>query len=182
MDKALLRTYGNEDLARLLLRILWQGYDADGISYGRSLRAFLLESARHYLPEVKLDFGPEDHSAVIDEAELRVRTKEPVQLLLYPGRGPIEGFMDCQFLQLLLMEIKRWYRQQRAVDFYRRDLRVLELALSLVPHNLRLNKYSLHVVVAEARERNWILSKRALAVWDEERRRRDEEILRAINE
>lgn len=45
MEKALLYALDDAVLARLLLRIVWQGYDAGGISSGRSLRAFLSGSS-----------------------------------------------------------------------------------------------------------------------------------------
>lgn len=183
MEKALLYALDDAVLARLLLRIVWQGYDAGGISSGRSLRAFLLEAALEYLPEAKYDFGPMDYRPAIEEGEERIRHRRPVQLILYPGRGRITKLFDCQFVQVLLCEIQRWHREQRReLVFYRQDACIICMAQRLLPHNLRLAKYSRQAVLEEAKVRAWILRQRALERWDRERVEKDQEILRQLNE
>ncbi len=44
------KSLSNKDLARLLLRLLWQRYDVGGISTGRAPESRLLESAMDILP------------------------------------------------------------------------------------------------------------------------------------
>lgn len=184
MDKAVAANLDNAVLAHLLLRIVWQGYDAGGISAGRSLRAFLLESAIEFLPEAKYDFGPGDYPVAEAEAENRLANGwPPVQMMLFPGRGRIDRLMDGQFAQVLLAEIQRWYRSQRDEPvFYRRDVQLVALAQRLLPHNLRLAKYSRATVIDETKERLWVLRGRAMERWDNERILRDRELLARVNE
>jgi hypothetical protein len=58
------KNLSSKDLARLLLRLLWQRYDVGGISMGRAPESRLLESAMELLP---LPGVPDTDSFLLDD-------------------------------------------------------------------------------------------------------------------
>lgn len=75
----------DSDLARLLARQLWQGYDSGGISLGRSLKATILEAAFQIWPLPEFDDGS------FDELKFCRYLQSEVQDRLIGKSTPISG-------------------------------------------------------------------------------------------
>ena len=65
--------------ARTLLTLLWQKYDAGGISMGRSYEAVVLEAAMELLGPTTEDIS-RDHGDIMDETRTYLSSKRAEEL------------------------------------------------------------------------------------------------------
>jgi len=107
----LITEISNIDLARLLIRVIWQIYDNFGISLGRSREAFLLE-ATMFLISQPSNCKEFTDKMIVKEARHRVYFGEPQDITIR------EDFFN--------------YSKQRLFDFGPAGLSNLELALFIL--------------------------------------------------
>jgi hypothetical protein len=108
----------NTDLARMLMRVIWQIYDTGGISMGRSREAVLLESAMSLIP-LSGDCKNFVVKTAIDEASRRVYLGKMEDLsiriradILAFSKQPLfdfgpSGLSDIELALFILMELKK---------------------------------------------------------------------------
>ena len=126
----------NDELARLLLRILWQMQDAGGVSGGRALRSLFLEAVPPLLPELDVP-NMDRFSAVelLDESEQRVRNMMQIgcdQQMLFPELA----FAESRTLAVcILFRLKELYTEdaEREDQLPMEELRIVSAAVSLLP-------------------------------------------------
>lgn len=98
----------NDEMARLILRRLWQIHDAEGVSMGRCLSNVLLESAMHILPLPEMhDPDVFDVFELLDEAVKRKR-KISHHLKATPR---LQRISNRTLATLVLHELQAWYRE-----------------------------------------------------------------------
>jgi hypothetical protein len=109
----------DEDLARILMRFLWQQYDAGGVSMGRSLRSAMLEIVLWIIPfprKIKLfEESFLNFSKALVEARSRVKSGVPTQLVFDFG---LEHMPDRHFVSLLFDAMVRWYENDQHFHQY----------------------------------------------------------------
>lgn len=114
-----LHDLSNPQIARVLMRQLWQGYDAGGISMGRSPEARLLEAAMKIVPlpfVVTLErFTP---SYIIRESKKIINNTQVCsnQMLLQPDQ--IEFFGSDLLAFFLLCKLCRIYIEKLSSNEY----------------------------------------------------------------
>lgn len=112
LDEVIETDLSDWEIARLLMNMLWNLYDASGISWGRSLRAGLLEAI---VFNTELPNG--DGYDLIDlekKAKERKYMGMPDQLLLNLGMA---GLPTHHFFCLIIREIDRCYEKYAHDEF-----------------------------------------------------------------
>ena len=104
----ILKNLSGWQIARLIMEKLWHRYDAYDISYGRSLRASLLETIVFNTEKPSEgEFGL-DLEILTNEAKKRMGIGEPNQLLLNLG---LVGLPTYHFFCFVMKEIDKWYER-----------------------------------------------------------------------
>ncbi len=137
LDEVLDTDLSDWEIARRLMSMLWNQYDVSGISYGRSLRAGLLEAI---VFNTELPDG--DGYDLIDlenKAKERKHMGMPDQLLLNLGMAWLPTH---HFFCFIIREIDRWYEKYAhdelgpILTFERKTVQVL-LSLMRAKEHLR---------------------------------------------
>ena len=102
----------NENIARLLLRQLWQVYSAGGISHGRSLEGRLLEAAMNIIP-LPRNIDPDFFWTECLLKEGRIRLKEKPRIIFQRLCTPEQpNFFSSKLIaSLLLGKIQELYAE-----------------------------------------------------------------------
>ncbi len=128
-----LSTLTNEQVARLILRQLWQSHDAGGVSMGRGFRSVLLESAIGIMPMPDM-YNPDFFrpQRLFEEAAGR---KAPIPSRVRPVFS-LKRASKRTLAILLLHELRMWYREDAEKDPLRAltsEARMVDVALQLLP-------------------------------------------------
>ena len=151
-----LSTLTNDELARLILRQLWQSHDASGVSMGRALRNVLLESAIHLMPMPDMrDPDAFNIPELFEEAAKRKRII-PRRMKTAPR---LKRISNRTLAILALHELQAWYQADAEKNPHMPlafEWRVADLAVGLLPLPRGFKKpasWSRKDLVEEARER-----------------------------
>jgi hypothetical protein len=161
----------NEELARLILRQLWQWHDASGISKGRGYRNMLLEAAMDFMPLPEM--RNHDRFSIrnlLDAARMRQLPSLP-PLKTKPRLKRISRRMLAIFL---LREMQEWHRkddEKNGAGSLRHEVELLDAAVNILPLASGLQKsagWSAQDILSEARERYFIELSRRMEREDKE--------------
>jgi hypothetical protein len=100
-----LRQLKNDELARLILRKLWQIQDVGGVSMGRSLRNVFLEAAKNIMPCPEMPNLDAFSEADLKQEGDRRKPKSPRRLR---HSCVLKKLSDRTLAILLLLELKKW--------------------------------------------------------------------------
>lgn len=160
------------ELARLLLRKLWQYHSAGGVSHRRSRRSWLLESLFDLqalpLPNIQEEWQGQD---LVEEAQRRLATGPPkaLQLCLFQQSGdlPTNALPGQTLGQLLLRNLYTWYTTQSERMIIEEEL--VRLSLSLWPLEAPELIYEeldlIHEADARISEKNFRYTSLRLPMW-----------------
>jgi hypothetical protein len=153
------RALGTLQLLRLMLNRLWQRYDVGGISYGRRLRAGLVEAIFKLIEPGKNDYELED-----EKIHNIAREREPLNLgnqgVLDLGLG---GLSSIHLIMFLLRELESWYVLDSAESefplviehrFVTEMCRLAGVARNLDQFDRQSRRYSPLELIGEADERS----------------------------
>jgi len=149
----LLSELTNYELARLILRQLWQFQDAAGVSMGRSKRSVLLEAALHLLPMPEMhdpDFFRLDD--LYNGAKPAWRKAHSAQQLSFPDFRMIN---NRELATLLLYYLQQWYEddaKKNPLESLRFERRMLNAVLNLLPPGL--HQFDESDLIEESAERH----------------------------
>jgi len=154
-----LKDLSDWQIARLIISSLWNQYDVSGISYGRSLRAALLETIVFNTDKPSYEFFLND---LENEAKKRGGIGEPNQLVLNLG---LAGLPSHHFFCFVIREINRWYIDYAhdtygPILIYERRMIGILFSLMLVNEHLRQFdekgiRYSADELLDEGKEINY---------------------------
>jgi hypothetical protein len=123
---------GNDEVARLILRKLWQLQDAGGVSMGRSPRSVFLESAINILPMPVRNCDAFGTQELLEEVKKR-RASIPPKL---GSVRYVRRIGKRTLAILLLQELLAWYREDAKKDPQQAltvETRMTETVLRLMP-------------------------------------------------
>jgi hypothetical protein len=146
----------NDELARLILRQLWQFHDAGGVSMGRSLRNVLLEAAIHMMPMPEMRNPDASNIPELFEEAAKRKRIIPRRMKTAPR---LKQISNRTLAILALHELRAWYQADAEKNPHMPltfEWRVADLAVGLLPLPRGFKKpasWSLEDVVEEARER-----------------------------
>jgi hypothetical protein len=156
----------NDDLARLMLRRVWQIQDAGGVSMGRSLRNVLLECALHLMPvRARLNTDIFDELLLwefLDKAAKRVPLP-PRRMRRMP---PLKRVSTRTVAILVIKELHLWYEEdarQNPMEALILETDLVRGVLPLLPLPEGFKKpdaWTHGMLIEEARERYHALLKR----------------------
>lgn len=169
MHPTALEALSDVDLARLMLRQLWQDQDASGISVGRHPRNCLLEAAMGLIPMPR-NIDSESFDELNIEAERRMKLGV-TQLTLGGSEVKIEPIQELNSLALatlLLGQLKLYYDEHLArepVQRFGRESQIFAAALKLLPKlpEVERQAYTSEELLEEVSRRNYVA---ALALFE----------------
>ncbi|MFC1775591.1 hypothetical protein ACFLY0_01925 [Patescibacteria group bacterium] len=156
-----LECLSDEELARLLLRQLWQCYDSGGISIGRSPESQLLEAVMNIIPLPDLvDMDRFYSDDIMIEARIRfaVIERESCEMKQYALFQQNPTLSDNCLAYLLLKKLTNLYEKE---EFPRlAEVGLITSAMKLISIDLIENLESLpdfsgKVLLQEAADRDW---------------------------
>jgi hypothetical protein len=156
----------DDDLARLMLRRVWQAQDVGGVSMGRSPRSVLLECALHLMPvNERLNVGTFDELSLwefLDKTTKRI-PPPPRHMQRMP---PLKRVSTRTLTILVIKELLLWYEEdarQNPIEAlaFEADLVRGMLPLLPLPKGFKKpNDWTRNALIEEARERYHVLLKR----------------------
>ncbi len=160
--KRTLKELSDQELARLILRRLWQYYDSGGISNSRARRSLMIETAFKLMPlpqNISLDEWDEEQLQA--EAEARFVRPAPIQLNLFSYNDySIESFPGQLLARLLIHKVLAWHCYSQTGRDYTFEKPFIQLAARLCPlpwpyQRLPLSKVQQIIDEIKDRTYNW---------------------------